>query len=227
VIQGRIDACQGVPMSVEPAIEAVLSFVGTRTPERWLQAALCHRDIVLLDHANCEKKAAATAVNLMFRYPDRADLLDRMSRLAREELLHFEQVREHMDELGVTWRPLSASRYASRLRSDVATSEPARLSDTLIAGAFIEARSCERFIGLAERVEGQQGWGSMARYYRFLLASESRHFQDYLTLARDAFPGSDEQFDARVAHFRVLEQTLIDSEDPEFRFHSGVPATDR
>lgn len=210
-------------MSYEPAIEAVLSFIGTRTPVSWLDAAVNQREIVLIDHANCEKKAAATAVNLMFRYPDRGDLLDRMSRLAREELLHFEQVREHMSGLGVDWRPLSASRYASGLRREVATSEPHRLADTLIAGAFIEARSCERFIGLAERVDGLEGWGGMGRYYRFLLASESRHFQDYLALARDAFQGSDEAFDNRVAEFRLLEQSLIASSDPDFRFHSGVP----
>lgn len=211
-------------MSFEPAIEAVLNFIGTRTPMSWLDAAVSQRDIVLIDHANCEKKAAATAVNLMFRYPDRGDLLDRMSRLAREELLHFEQVREYMAALGIEWRPLSASRYASGLRKEVATSEPDRLADTLIAGAFIEARSCERFIGLAERVEGLDGWGGMARYYRFLLASESRHFQDYLTLARDAFNGSEEAFAARVETFRSLEQSLIASEDHEFRFHSGAPA---
>jgi tRNA-(ms[2]io[6]A)-hydroxylase len=210
-------------MSFEPAIEAVLSFIGTRTPMSWLDAAVSQRDIVLIDHANCEKKAAATAVNLMFRYPDRGDLLDRMSCLAREELLHFEQVREHMAGLGIGWRPLSASRYASGLRKQVATSEPDRLADTLIAGAFIEARSCERFIGLAERVDGLEEWGTMARYYRFLLASESRHFQDYLTLARDAFEGSEEEFNARVETFRVLEKSLIASADQDFRFHSGAP----
>ncbi len=210
-------------MHANPAIQSVLDFLGTSTPARWLDAALGQRDIVLLDHANCEKKAAATAVNLMFRYPERGDLLDRMSRLAREELLHFEQVRELMDRLGVQWKPLSASRYASGLRKEVANSEPQRLVDTLIAGAFIEARSCERFLCLAEAIEGKDGWDGVARYYRFLLASESRHFMDYLELARDAHGGSAEAFETRVGQFRVLEQQLIASLDDDFRFHSGVP----
>ena len=211
-------------MTTLTALDDVYGFLGCPTPVEWLQEALHQRDTVLLDHANCEKKAAATAVNLLFRYADRHELMGMMSRLAREELLHFEQVTERLDRLGVKPQTLSAGRYASGLRELVATSEPERLVDTLIAGAFIEARSCERFSALARAVKGQPDWSDLARYYRFLLKSESRHFADYLALAKLYWPYGDASFEKRVALFREREQALVMSPDPVFRFHSGVPA---
>jgi tRNA-(ms[2]io[6]A)-hydroxylase len=96
----------------------------------------------MTDHANCEKKAAGTALNLLFRYSNDTTLMDWLSRLAREELRHFEQVLAIMKKRGLSFRTLSAARYAGGLRELVRTHEPARLVDTLIAGAFIEARSC-------------------------------------------------------------------------------------
>src|SRR5262245_40982052 len=62
------------------------------TPRAWLEAAARRRDELLLDHANCEKKAASTALSLMFTYAEDGELVASLSRLAREELRHFEQV---------------------------------------------------------------------------------------------------------------------------------------
>lgn len=197
-------------------ISAIREFLGCPTPEAWIGWALEHPDILLLDHAHCEKKAAATALNLMFRYVDRPALLDALSRLAREELLHFEQVLGMLRQRGLTYGHLTPSRYASGLRSHVRTSEPGRLVDILVVGAYIEARSCERFAALAPHVDEALG-----RYYRFLLKSEARHFEDYLRLAR-LYAGEDIQ--GRIETFRTLEAALITSEDDCFRFHSGVPA---
>ncbi len=196
--------------------EELLAFLPCRTPDAWIKEALKQPEILLIDHANCEKKAAATALNLMFRYIDHSDLLNKMSRLAREELRHFEQVLALMNKRGVAYRPVSASRYASRLREVVRTYEPARLVDTLIIGAFIEARSCERFHALVPYLDAE-----LQKFYLSLLKSESRHFKDYLVLAEAV---SSECLEERIAEIAAVEKEAIESPDSEFRFHSGVPA---
>lgn len=196
-------------------ISHIQAFLPCATPQAWINWALENPDILLIDHAHCEKKAASTAINLMFRYVDRPELLDSLSRLAREELLHFEQVVQLMRQRDVTYDHMSPARYAQGLRQHVRTSEPGRLVDTLIVGALIEARSCERFAALAPHVDDELG-----RYYRFLLKSESRHFEDYLKLA-EQYAG--EPIDERIAFFKHVEKELIETPDEEFRFHSGIP----
>lgn len=198
-------------------ISHIHDFLACPTPPAWIDWALQNPDILLIDHAHCEKKAASTALNLMFRYVDRPELLDALSQLAREELLHFEQVLDIMRKRGVTYDHLTPSRYAAGLRQHMRTSEPGRLVDVLIVGALIEARSCERFAALAPHVDDELG-----RYYRFLLKSESRHFEDYLRLA-ELYAG--EPIEERVAFFCAQERELVESPDTEFRFHAGVPGS--
>ncbi len=198
-------------------LSPIHDFLPCATPRAWVDWALANPELLLIDHAHCEKKAASTAVNLMFRYVDKPELLDALSRLAREELLHFEQVLEIMRERGIEFRHITPSRYAGRLQAEARTHEPARLVDVLIIGAFIEARSCERFAALAPELDADLG-----RYYRFLLNSEARHFQDYLRLA-ELYAG--EPIDDRIAAFAAVEQELVESPDEAFRFHSGVPAS--
>ena len=193
----------------------LLQFLKCETPQTWIDVALENESILLTDHANCEKKAAATAMNLMYRYVDRSELLEKMSQLAREELLHFEQVVKIMRAKKVTYSHLGASRYASSLRKHIRSYEPAKLTDTLIIGAFVEARSCERFAKLAPRLDDD-----LKKFYVSLLRSEARHFEDYLALAELY---SEENISKRVAFFAELETELIMTEDSEFRFHSGTP----
>ena len=207
-------------------VAPIKAFLGSETPIAWLERARNEKAVLLIDHANCEKKAAATALTLLFRYTDRKELLPAMSQLAREELLHFEQVCEYMEKMGVNYDYVPPSRYAAGLRKIVRNEEPFKLVDTLMVGAFIEARSCERFAALAPYFETSEQTAELARYYRFLLKSESRHFEDYLNLARLYFPGSTAEFDARLQEIRTLETELIESPDHEFRFHSGSPAPD-
>ena len=196
---------------------AIHEFLLCSTPKAWLERALDEPEILLIDHANCEKKAAGTALNLMYKYIDNFELLNKMSKLAREELRHFEQVIAIMADRGVKYVPVTASRYAAGMRKPIRTHEPAKLVDTLIVGAIIEARSCERFEALAPLIDE-----SLAKFYLSLLKSESRHFLDYLSLARKA--AGEEDVQSRVDEFLALDKTLIQSEDDEFRFHSGVPA---
>jgi tRNA-(ms[2]io[6]A)-hydroxylase len=197
------------------ALVDIKQFLACETPDSWIQAALQNQDILLIDHAHCEKKAASTAMRLMFRYVDRIDLLNKMSRLAREELIHFEQVLAIMQDRGVVYDHMSPARYAGGMRKHIRTSEPGHLIDLLIVGAFIEARSCERFAKLAPFLDEE-----LAKFYRSLLKSEGRHYQDYLGLAEEY---AGEPIEGRVALFREVERELIESPDDEFRFHSGAP----
>jgi len=199
-------------MLLLPEIE---TFLLCPTPDAWLNWAVENQDILLIDHANCEKKAASTALALLFRYVEKADLQYKLSRLAREELRHFEQVLALMQKRGIVYRPLSASHYAERLHRHIRRSEPQRLTDTLIVAAFIEARSCERFFRLAPFLDNE-----LAMFYRSLLKSEARHYQDYLKLAA---LHSTETIDERVQLFAQIEREAVLSKDAEFRFHSGVP----
>jgi tRNA-(ms[2]io[6]A)-hydroxylase len=186
------------------------------TAPAWFAAAAAQWQVLLVDHANCEKKAASTALSLIFTYADDFSLTERLSRLAREELKHFEQVQRHMRELQVPFMRLKPARYADGLRRAVRTHEPGRLLDLLVCGALIEARSCERFIGLAPYLSAP-----LAQFYAGLAQSEARHQSLYLRLAeqRDA----QHELPARLQHFAALEAELATAPDPQFRFHSGTP----
>ncbi|WP_394127821.1 tRNA isopentenyl-2-thiomethyl-A-37 hydroxylase MiaE [Vibrio hepatarius] len=144
------------------------------------------------------------------------DMIDKMVLLIREELHHFYQVLEIIEEQGLEYRPVTASRYAKGMIKHIRTFEPAALIDKLIIGAFIEARSCERFAKLAPHMDED-----IAKFYVSLLRSEARHYQDYLTLAEE-IAGKD--ITERIDYFGRLEAELISSPDSDFKFHSGVPA---
>ncbi|WPQ48117.1 tRNA-(ms[2]io[6]A)-hydroxylase [Acinetobacter baumannii] len=211
-------------INYDELMQPVLAFLGCQTPKEWLDEAVNNLDILMQDHANCEKKAAGTAMNLIFRYSFFTDLQVKLAQLVREEMLHYEQVLEFMTKRGQEWKGLSAGRYAGGLRKEIRTYEPEALIDVLVIGAFVEARSCERFYALAPCVDDELG-----RYYRYLLKSESRHFEDYLALALDVaktakMKDPEEDIQQRIEHIREVEKNLILTPDDTFRFHSGIPA---
>lgn len=189
------------------------AFLHRPTPGLWFEQAAENLPTLLVDHANCEKKAAGTALSLIYRYVDRPELLQRLSRLAREELRHFEQVHTLLCSLGIEYRPLSPGRYAASLKRQVRTHEPARLVDTLLMGAIVEARSCERFAGLVEVLPDEVG-----ELYAGLMASEVRHFRGYLALA-ERYAG--DSMSDRLDCLLTLEAELATKPDTQFRFHSG------
>ncbi|MEY4763237.1 MAG: hypothetical protein RLZZ200_3094 [Pseudomonadota bacterium] len=195
------------------------------TPEAWVAAAALNWQDLLRDHANCEKKAASTALALLFAYPDDRRLAQRLARLAREELRHFEQVDELMQQLGVEPMRLSPSRYAGELRRHLATADPARKLDLLVAGALIESRSCERFECVAPHLPEPIG-----SFYADLAVAERRHEGLYLDLARDAALAVDAASGEALLATRVevlsqAEAELITRPDAQFRFHSGTPVS--
>jgi tRNA 2-(methylsulfanyl)-N6-isopentenyladenosine37 hydroxylase len=203
-------------MAVVP--EAIAEFIETGTPPEWIDAASQRLPEMLLDHANCELKAASTALGFLYRYPDRTKLAQRMSRLAREELRHFEQVRSIMEDMGIPFERLTASRYAGGLRDEVRDEEPYKLLDLLLIGALIEARSCERFAVLAPHLPEKLG-----KFYNGLLASEARHFEHYIAFAKSECGIDEDEIDARLEELKAVEAKLISEPDAQFRFHSGRP----
>ncbi len=199
-------------MSGGASVESILL---AATPAAWVDAAVAGWRDLLVDHANCEKKAASTALALIFAYPEDVELGLSLSRLAREELRHFEQVQAAMTELGVPFARQKPGRYAAGLRSAMRTSEPGRKLDLLLTGALIEARSCERFRLLAGRLQQPLG-----RFYARLAESEARHFELYVELARQR---AADGWAGRLRDLAVKEAELATAADGELRFHSGPP----
>ena len=141
-----------------------------------------------------------------------------MSRLAREELRHYEQVAKLIGALKIVPQRLAPGRYAAQLRRLVASEEPKREVDLMICGAFIEARSCERFAALGA-VIGEP----LDDLFRGLHAAEARHYKLYLDLGKRAAERAGLKLDERIAAFAAREAQLITDPDPLFRFHSGPP----
>jgi tRNA 2-(methylsulfanyl)-N6-isopentenyladenosine37 hydroxylase len=187
------------------------------TPRAWVDAALADLPTLLVDHANCEKKAASTAMALIFAYPEDRNLCVALSRLAREELKHFEQVERLMRKRAVALVRLKPGRYAGELRKLVRTHEPKRKLDLMIVHALIEARSCERFCLLAKRLPDD-----VRALYEQLERSEARHFEIYLDFAQAEFEAGE--IAERVALIAAREAELATAPDTELRFHSGPPA---
>ncbi|WP_318506237.1 tRNA isopentenyl-2-thiomethyl-A-37 hydroxylase MiaE [Photobacterium leiognathi] len=150
-------------------------------------------------------------------FPYGEELIEKMVRLIKEEFHHFEQVLEIMEKRDIPYSNLHAGRYAKGLMKAVRTHEPATLIDKLIVGAYIEARSCERFAKLAPYLDPE-----LKKFYISLLRSEARHYQDYLTLAEKI---SGKCINNRILEIGQKEAELINAPDDTFRFHSGTPSS--
>ena len=192
------------------------SILKAATPRAWVDAALADLPTLLVDHANCEKKAASTAMALIFAYPEDRALSVALSRLAREELKHFEQVERLMKKLDVPYQRMKPGRYASELRKLVRNHEPKRKLDLMVVHALIEARSCERFRLLAKRLPEQ-----VRDLYEQLERSEARHFELYLGFAGREFEA--DEIAGRLEVIATREAELATGTDHELRFHSGPP----
>ena len=184
------------------------------TDPGWVSRALVDLDEVLIDHAHCEKKAASTAVSLLFRYPERHALLAPLAQLAREELDHFERVLAHLDRLGIRFRRQRPSPYAGELMKAVGPDEPARAVDSLLCLSLIEARSCERMRLLADALEESE----LRALYRSLLASEARHHQTYVELAQKIEPTADVR--GRLRELAEHEAAVLARSPPMPRMHA-------
>ncbi|MBV1858146.1 MAG: tRNA-(ms[2]io[6]A)-hydroxylase [Nannocystaceae bacterium] len=195
------------------------------TAPQWAPWAVEHMDEILLDHAHCEKKAASTAMNLIFRYQDKLPLMVPLSRLAREELAHFELVLGHLQQRGIVFARQQPSTYASELMKVVRPQEPLRLLDTLLCCAMIEARSCERMQLLAEALVDRDT--ELSVLYQGLLASEARHHASYVELIRELGLAGPQALDKRLAEIAQHEASVIARAPAQARMHAGYAEPER
>ena len=184
------------------------------TSAAWLEQALANIDTILLDHSHCERKAASTAINMMFRYPSNHKLVRQLTAIAQEELEHFEQVNQILERRGIPLAPLNAPPYGKGLMSQVRTQEPHRMLDSLLVSGLIEARSHERLGLLGSHLTDDR----LAAFYRSLMASEARHFGIYWLLADTYFDRPLVQ--SRLKELAIFESNLLANLHPEPRIHS-------
>jgi tRNA-(ms[2]io[6]A)-hydroxylase len=191
-----------------------IRFLQEPTSQAWVDQALTHLDVVLLDHSHCERKAAGVALNLMFRYPSSTQLVRTLTAIAQEELEHFEQVNQILERRGIALAPLAPPPYGSGLNKQIRVQEPDRLLDSLLVCGLIEARSHER-LGL---LAGHCPEPDLAKFYRALMASEARHYGAYWVLATTYFERS--VVAQRLEGLAQVESQLLSTLHPEPRIHS-------
>jgi tRNA 2-(methylsulfanyl)-N6-isopentenyladenosine37 hydroxylase len=181
---------------------------------RWLAQVDSHLEEILIDHAHCEKKAAGTALNLIFAYVDRTELCRELADIVNEELDHFRQVLDLLERRGIRFRRLPPGGYGRKLNDLVRKLEPGKAVDRLLVAGLIEARSCERFDLLRRHVQDAE----LANFYGSLFESEARHHSTYVRLAK--LFAKDEVVDRRLDELAAQEAEIIAAGDPLPRMHS-------
>jgi tRNA 2-(methylsulfanyl)-N6-isopentenyladenosine37 hydroxylase len=176
--------------------------------------AITNMDTILLDHAQCERKAAGAAIQIMSRYPSSNRLVRELTAIAQEELSHYEQVNQWLDKLGIPLQPVAPPPYGAGLKKCIRKDEPNRMLDFLLVSALIEARSHERLGLLGEHCPDPQ----LAKFYRSLMASEARHYGSYWLLATTYF--DVDEVNSRLTQLAEQESVLLSTLHPEPRIHS-------
>ena len=184
------------------------------TSSAWVEQAIANLDIILLDHSHCERKAAGVALNLMFAYPSNTKMVRELTKIAIEELEHFELVNQWLEKRNIPLAPLQPPPYGAGLKAQARNQKPYKFLDTLLVTGLIEARSHERLGLLATNCPEPE----LAKFYRGLMASEARHFGIYWVLA-------DTYYDREIVMQRLDELAVVESEllatlHPEPRIHS-------
>jgi tRNA 2-(methylsulfanyl)-N6-isopentenyladenosine37 hydroxylase len=196
------------------AISPTIKFLKQPTSQAWVDQSIAHLDIILLDHSHCERKAAGVALNLMFRYPAHTKLVRQLTAIAQEELEHFEQVNQWLEQRGIAMAALPAPPYGASLSAHIRRPEPERLMDTLLVSALIEARSHERLGLLAQHIPDAE----LAKFYRMLMASEARHYGIYWVLANTYCDPAAVAI--RLEELSIIENEILTTLHPEPRIHS-------
>jgi tRNA-(ms[2]io[6]A)-hydroxylase len=193
---------------------STIKFLQQPTSPAWVDQAIAHLDTILLDHSQCERKAAGVALNLIFRYPSSAKLVRTLTAIAQEELEHFELVNQWLDRRGIALAPLTPPPYGATLRSHVRRHEPHRQLDSLLVAGLIEARSHERLGLLAQHCPDPE----LAAFFQGLMASEARHYGVYWTLATTYF--DRDTVNHRLEELATVESEILSTLYPEPRIHS-------
>lgn len=184
------------------------------TSTRWLDQVDRYLDQILIDHAHCERKAAGTAMNLIFAYVENESLCREMTIIVNEELEHFNLVLDLLHERSIRFTRLKPGGYGRKLNGLVRRQEPHRGVDRLLVAGLIEARSCERFDLLRRHVDDNR----LSLFYDRLFESEARHHSTYVRLAK-SFAREDD-VEERLAELAESEAQIITEGDPLPRMHS-------
>lgn len=201
-------------MIVSDSTTATINSLIAPTCREWITQAIANLDTILLDHSQCERKAAGVALNLIFRYPSSTKLVRMLTGIAKEELEHFEQVNQWLERRGIELAPLSPPPYGAGLKSQIRSEEPKRMLDSLLVSSLIEARSHERLGLFADYCPEPE----LAKFYRGLMASEARHYGTYWILANTYFERA--VVTPRLEELAMVESQLLATLHPEPRIHS-------
>jgi tRNA-(ms[2]io[6]A)-hydroxylase len=172
--------------------------------ERWLAQVDKNLKDILIDHAHCEQKAAATAMNLMFDYVENEDLCREMTSIVTEELEHFHLVIDLIKSRSIRFYRMKPGTYGRKLKELARRQEPHKAVDHLLIAALIEARSCERFVLLRDHLQDEQ----LCYFYGSLYESEARHHATYVRLAKHYAP--EEEVTARLEELAAAEAAIIE-----------------
>ena len=186
----------------------------SETSDRWLDQVDESLDEILIDHAHCEKKAAGTAMNLMFAYVEDEELCREMTVIVNEELEHFHMVLQLLRERDVPFRRLKPSSYGRQLHESIRKQEPERAVDRMLVAALIEARSCERFDVLRSHLQDRK----LADFFASLFEVEARHYSTYVRLAGHFADRSVVR--NRLKELALVEAEIIERGDSLPRVHS-------
>lgn len=201
-------------MVVASSARPKIKFLKEPTSQAWVDLAINNIDIILLDHAQCERKAAGTAIQMMSRYPSSVELVRELTAIAQEELSHYTQVNNWLEKRGIPMQPVSPPPYGARLKKCVRRQEPDRMLDFLLVSALIEARSHERLGLIGEHCPEPE----LAKFYRSLMASEARHYGSYWLLATTYF--HVDLVNDRLAELAEVESDVLRTLHSEPRVHS-------
>jgi tRNA-(ms[2]io[6]A)-hydroxylase len=182
--------------------------------DRWLAQVKSHRNEILVDHAHCEQKAAAAAMDLMFDYVENQELCREMTEIVNEELEHFHLVMKILNERSIRFHKMKPGPYGRRLKELVRRQEPHKAIDRLLIAGLIEARSCERFMLLRDHLEDDE----LSTFYGSLYESEARHHATYTRLAQSY--GDAEEVNRRLEELAASEATIIADGFDQPRMHS-------
>ena len=185
------------------------------TDPRWANIAEKNIEEILTDHAYCEQKAASTAISLIVGYPEKSELVDKMTALAREEMGHFQMVHNRIMQRGLVLGRERKDAYVGELSTffPKGGDRELRLIHRLLVCALIEARSCERFRVLSENLEDKE----LSEFYHTLMISEANHYTMFLKLARKY--GNREEVDQMWQDLLEYEAEVISKLGTEGLIH--------
>ncbi len=169
----------------------------------WIQSALNNLESVLIDHAHCEKKAAATGLSLLSTYPEKMEINMKMADLVEEEIDHYRSVLKFIEKRNIQFTRDTGDPYVKELLTHLHNNEPERLLDRLLTAGIIEARSCERLQLLAENISDPE----LKSFYQALSSSEAGHYVTFIKLAKLYFP--EEKVNRRLDELTNIEREIV------------------